>query len=125
MKKVLLLVLIMAGVSRVKAQIVMPLRVDTLSSNLFKNNLDKKPDTLGRRFLKPFKWNPAPMNHLDNKLAIANEDISPVDHMPIAHLHNNSNMPVAKVTNNSKMPVVNPRGYQWPDVSKPFGNNSK
>ena len=126
MRKVLLLALLMAGVSLVKAQIVIPSRVaDTLSSNLFKNYSKKKLDTLKKQFLKPFKWNPNTATHIDNRLAMAEPNVSPVDHMPIARLHINSNMPVSKPNINSKMPVIDPRGNQRPDVLKPFGDNSK
>jgi hypothetical protein len=126
MRKVILLVLLMTGVCKVKAQIVIPPRVsDTLSNSLFKNHPNKKPDTLGSQFFKPFKWTPTPMKRIDNRLATQNEDVSPIDNMPIARLHTNSNMPVVKPSGYSKMPVVDPRGNQWPDFSKPFGDNSK
>jgi hypothetical protein len=126
MKKILLLAILLTGVSQLEAQITVPSRVtDTLSSNLFKSHSKEKPDTLGSQFFKPFKWNPTPMNHINNRVAMTDPNISPVDHMPIARLHVNSKMPVVKPSGYSKMPVVDPRGNQWPDVSKPFGDNSK
>jgi hypothetical protein len=103
MKKILLLVILMAGVYQLKAQIVFPFKpADTL---LVKKFSVKPSDSLTKL------WTPlSKLNGLNagqqNNLASLSIYHSPVDHMPIAWFSGNSKMPVINFQGNSKMPVL-------------------
>jgi hypothetical protein len=124
MKKILLLVILMAGVYQLKAQNLFPFKpADTLFVKKFSI---KSPDSLTKLLtplskligLNIFKSNGLNAGQLNN---LASLDIyhSPVDHMPIAWFSGNSKMPIYKLQGNSKMPVIDPVTKQRLDLSKP------
>jgi len=124
MKKILLLVILMAGVYQLKAQNLLPFKpADTL---LVKKFSVKPSDSLTKLWtplsklngLNIFKSNGLNAGQLNNLASISIYH-SPVDHMPIAWFSGDSKMPIYKLQGNSNMPVIDPVTKNRLDLRKP------
>lgn len=121
MKKAFLVFMLMMGVYQLKAQTLFPLnpKDTTAGSKMYQKFFAKPGDTLAGK-LSPFTKLQG-LNNLSNYYALNKQ---PIDHMPIARLHNTSKMPIIKLYNDSKMPVIVPSTNQVIIVPGPI-NPSK
>lgn len=121
MKKAFLALMLIMGVYRLKAQTLFPLnpKDTTVGSKMYQKFFFKPGDTLAGK-LNPF-FKLKALNNLSNYYAFNKQ---PIDHMPIARLHNTSKMPIIKLYNDSKMPVISPSTNQVIVVPGPI-NPSK
>ncbi|MDB5109095.1 MAG: hypothetical protein JWR67_209 [Mucilaginibacter sp.] len=116
MKKVLLVLLLAAGVCQLKAQNIFPVKpADTLTNNLYQKYFNNKIDTSVVR-LPQQKFKSIQPGQLNNLVVINQAEL--YDHMPIVRLPVNSKMPVVKLHINSKMPVINPYTHQRLDSTR-------
>ena len=112
--------MLMAGVCQLKAQSIKPFNpADSTLSGIPKTFRLKPIDssiTL-KRLTPLFKMNG--LNGQTNLLAMHKPSISPLDHMPIYKLPNNSKMAVIALPGYSKMPVIDPDISQKLILKKP------
>jgi len=113
MKKILLIILLMAAGYQLKAQQLLSAKpVDSIKNGPL-NQLTGKPN-LAFKSIQP-KFNLLqPLQFL-----VFNKMEDNIDHMPVAVLSGNSKMPVVKLGGYYSMPIVKPGTLEAPLVIKP------
>ena len=122
MKKAFLVFMLMMGIYKLKAQTSFPLnpKDTTAGSKMYQKFFSGQGDTLAKK-LNPF-FKPQKLNGVLNYYAFNKQ---PIDHMPIARLHNTSKTPIIKLYNDSKMPVIVPSTNQLIVVPGPNNGLAK